>query len=253
MQNNKKIEPDLLENERIDDLEFENLKIIQNTTGFCFGIDSVLLSDFAKEVKNGSKVMDIGTGTGIISILLSKKANIKKIYGIEIQQEVANMAERSVKLNNLEDKISIINTNIKDIFDKFEPNTFDAIVTNPPYMKLNTGAKSDEIKKLISRHEVECNLEDIIKISYKLLKSRGEFYMVHRDERIVDILYLMRKYKLEPKKIRFIQSKVNKEPNLLLIKGVKDAGNQLKIERPLVVYNEDGSYTDEILEIYHKK
>mgnify|MGYP004453466989 FL=1 len=253
MQNNKKIEPDLLENERIDDLEFENLKIIQNTTGFCFGIDSVLLSDFAKEVKNGSKVMDIGTGTGIISILLSKKANIKKIYGIEIQQEVANMAERSVKLNNLEDKISIINTNIKDIFDKFEPNTFDAIVTNPPYMKLNTGAKSDEIKKLISRHEVECNLEDIIKISYKLLKSRGEFYMVHRAERIVDILYLMRKYKLEPKKIRFIQSKVNKEPNLLLIKGVKDAGNQLKIERPLVVYNEDGSYTDEILEIYHKK
>ena len=253
MQNNKKIEPDLLENERIDDLEFENLKIIQNTTGFCFGIDSVLLSDFAKEVKNGSKVMDIGTGTGIISILLSKKANIKKIYGIEIQQEVANMAERSVKLNNLEDKIPIINTNIKDIFDKFEPNTFDAIVTNPPYMKLNTGAKSDEIKKLISRHEVECNLEDIIKISYKLLKSRGEFYMVHRAERIVDILYLMRKYKLEPKKIRFIQSKVNKEPNLLLIKGVKDAGNQLKIERPLVVYNEDGSYTDEILEIYHKK
>lgn len=253
MQNNKKIEPDLLENERIDDLEFENLKIIQNTTGFCFGIDSVLLSDFAKEVKNGSKVMDIGTGTGIISILLSKKANVEKIYGVEIQQEVANMAERSVKLNNLEDKISIINTNIKNIFDKFEPNTFDVIVTNPPYMKLNTGAKSDEIKKLISRHEVECNLEDIIKISYKLLKSRGEFYMVHRAERIVDILYLMRKYKLEPKKIRFIQSKVNKDPNLLLIKGVKDAGNQLKIERPLVVYNEDGSYTNEILEIYHKK
>ena len=253
MQNHKKIEPDLLENERIDDLEFENLKIIQNTTGFCFGIDSVLLSDFAKEVKNGSKVMDIGTGTGIISILLSKKANVEKIYGVEIQQEVANMAERSVKLNNLEDKISIINTNIKDIFDKFEPNTFDVIVTNPPYMKLNTGAKSDEIKKLISRHEVECNLEDIIKISYKLLKSRGEFYMVHRAERIVDILYLMRKYKLEPKKIRFIQSKVNKDLNLLLIKGVKDAGNQLKIERPLVVYNEDGSYTNEILEIYHKK
>ena len=253
MQNNKKIEPDLLENERIDDLEFENLKIIQNKDGFCFGIDSVLLSDFAKEVKNGSKVMDIGTGTGIISILLSKKANVEKIYGVEIQQEVANMAERSVKLNNLEDKISIINTNIKDIFDKFEPNTFDVIVTNPPYMKLNTGAKSDEIKKLISRHEVECNLEDIIKISYKLLKSRGEFYMVHRAERIVDILYLMRKYKLEPKKIRFIQSKVNKDLNLLLIKGVKDAGNQLKIERPLVVYNEDGSYTNEILEIYHKK
>ena len=163
------------------------------------------------------------------------------------------MAKRSVKLNDLQDKIQIINKNIKNIFEEIEPNKIDAIVTNPPYMKLNTGAKNEEIKKLISRHEVECNLEDIIKISYKLLKSKGEFYMVHRAERIVDILYNLRKYKLEPKEIRFIHSKVGKEPNLVLIKAVKDAGEHLIIDTPLVVYNNDGTYTDEILKIYNKK
>lgn len=244
---------ELKENERIDDLEYKGLKIIQNKEGFCFGIDSVLLSDFAKNIKKDSVVVDIGTGTGIISILLSKKAEIKKIYGIEIQEEVADMAKRSVKLNDLQDKIQIINKNIKNIFEEIEPNKIDAIVTNPPYMKLNTGAKNEEIKKLISRHEVECNLEDIIKISYKLLKSKGEFYMVHRAERIVDILYNLRKYKLEPKEIRFIHSKVRKEPNLVLIKAVKDAGEHLIIDSPLVVYNNDGTYTDEILKIYNKK
>ncbi len=244
---------ELKENERIDDLEYKGLKIIQNKEGFCFGIDSVLLSDFAKNIKKDSVVVDIGTGTGIISILLSKKAEIKKIYGIEIQEEVADMAKRSVKLNDLQDKIQIINKNIKNIFEEIEPNKIDAIVTNPPYMKLNTGAKNEEIKKLISRHEVECNLEDIIKISYKLLKSKGEFYMVHRAERIVDILYNLRKYKLEPKEIRFIHSKVGKEPNLVLIKAVKDAGEHLIIDSPLVVYNNDGTYTDEILKIYNKK
>lgn len=244
---------DLLENERIDDLEFKNLKIIQNTKGFCFGIDSVLLSDFAKGIKKNSIVVDIGTGTGIISILLSAKTDIKKIYGIEIQEDVANMAKRSVALNELEDKIEVINTNIKDIFNFLEPNKIDAIVTNPPYMKLNTGAQNEEKKKLISRHEVECTLEDIIKISYKLLKSNGEFYMVHRAERIVDILYYLRQYKLEPKVLRFIQPKENKEPNLVLIKAVKNAGYQLTLEKPLIIYNNDGSYTDEILEIYNKK
>ncbi len=244
---------ELKENERIDDLEFKGLKIIQNSEGFCFGIDSVLLSDFAKEIKENSKVVDIGTGTGIISLLLCEKTELSKIYGIEIQEEIADMAKRSIILNNLEDKFEIINKNIKDIFEELEPNSIDAIVTNPPYMKLNTGAQNESKKKLISRHEIECNLEDIVKISYKLLKSKGEFYMVHRAERIVDILYYLRKYKLEPKKIRFIHSKKNKEPNLVLIKAIKDAGEHLKIEKPLVVYNDDGTYTDEILDIYNKK
>lgn len=244
---------ELKENERIDDLEFEGLKIIQNEKGFCFGIDSILLSDYSKNLKPNSKVVDIGTGTGIISILLSKKSKASKIYGVEIQEEVTEMAKRSVKYNGLENKVEIINKNIKDIFEEIQPNTIDAIVTNPPYMKLNTGAKSEVEKKLISRHEVECNLEDIIKISYKLLKSKGEFYMVHRAERIVDILYLLRCYRIEPKEIRFVQPYANKAPNLLLIKGVKDAGEQLKIDKPLIVYNDDGSYTEEILKIYNKK
>ena len=244
---------ELLENERIDDLEFNNLKIIQNTSGFCFGIDSILLSDYAKNLKNGSKVIDIGTGTGIIGILLCAKSRLSHITGIEIQEEVVEMARRSIQLNNLEDKFDIININIKDVFKYIEPNTIDCIVTNPPYMKLNSGAQNIEKKKLISRHEIECDLEDIIKISYKLLKSKAEFYMVHRAERIVDIMYLMRKYRLEPKQIRFVQSKQNSNPNLVLFKCVKDAGNALKIDRPLIIYNEDGTYTDEIYKIYNKE
>lgn len=243
----------LRENERIDDLEFKGLKIIQNKEGFCFGIDSVLISDYAKNLKRDSKVIDIGTGTGIIGILLCGKSQLAHITGIEIQEEVAEMAKRSIKLNDLEEKFDIQNINIKDVFDVIEPNTIDAIVTNPPYMKLNTGAKNVEKKKLISRHEVECNLEDIISISYKLLKSKGEFYMVHRAERIVDIMFLLRKYKLEPKRIRFVHPRKEKEPNLVLIKCVKDAGNGLKIDKPLIVYDDNGNYTDEIYEIYNKE
>lgn len=243
----------LKENERIDDLEFKGLKIIQNKEGFCFGIDSVLISDYAKNLKKGAKVIDIGTGTGIIGILLCEKSEAKHITGIEIQEEVADMAKRSIKLNNLEEKFDVKNINIKDIFTQIEPNTIDAIVTNPPYMKLNTGAKNIEKKKLISRHEVECNLEDIIKISYKLLKSKSEFYMVHRAERMVDILYLLRKYRLEPKTIRFVHPRKEKEPNLILIKCVKDGGNGLKIDAPLIVYDDEGNYTDEIYKIYNKE
>ena len=243
---------ELKENERIDDLEYKNLKIIQNKKGFCFGIDSVLLSDYAKNIKKDSTVIDIGTGTGIISLLLCKKTELKKIYGIEIQKEVAEMASRSVKINNLQDKFEVINLDINRIFEIFEPNKFDAIVTNPPYKKNNTGLKSIEEKQLISRHEVKCTLEDIIEKSSKLLKSLGEFYIVHRAERLVDIMCLLRKYKLEPKNIRFVQSKVEEKPSLILIKAVKNAKEFLKIDKPLVVYDEYGKYTDEILKIYNK-
>ena len=244
---------ELKENERIDDLEYKGLKIIQNKRGFCFGVDSVLLSDFAKEIKNNTKVVDIGTGTGIISLLLSKKTNVKKIYGIEIQAEVAHMAQRSVKMNNLEDRVEIINTNIKDVFEYLEPYSIDAIVTNPPYKKEKTGIINIDKTQIISRHEVECNLEDIISISYKLLKDLGEFYMVHRAERLVDIMVLLRKYKLEPKKIRFVHSKANDKPKLILIKAIKCAREYLKVEKPLIIYRDDGKYTDEILRIYEKK
>ena len=248
----KKIEVKLEENERIDDLEFKDLKIIQNKDGFCFGIDSVLISDFSKTIRNGSVIADFGTGTGIISILLSGKTNLKKIYGIEVQEEVAEMALRSVKLNNLENKIEIINDNLKNLNKYFKTDFFDAIVTNPPYQKNDTGLKSENKRHLISRHEIECNLEDIVKISKSYLKDKGEMYLVHRPERLVDILYLLRKYKIEPKEIRFVNPKANQKPNLVLIKSVKNGKEFLKVREPLIVYNEDGTYTDEILEIYGK-
>lgn len=244
---------ELKENERIDDLEYKGLKLIQNKDGFCFGVDSVLLSDYAKKIKKGAKVIDIGTGTGIISILLCEKTNLEKIYGIEIQQEVAEMAKRSAKLNNLENKFEIINANIKDIFNILNKYEYDVVVTNPPYKKANTGVTSTDKKQLISRHEIECTLEDIIENSSKLLKDLGEFYMVHRAERLVDIMCLLRKYKLEPKNIRFVHSRVDEKPTLILIRAVKGAKEFLKIDKPLIIYREDGEYTDEILEIYDKK
>ena len=238
--------------ERVDDLQLNGLKIIQNTNGFCFGIDSVILSEFAKNIKKNAKVLDLGTGTGIISILLCGKTNLSKIIGVEVQQEVADMAKRSTKLNDLENKFEVINENIINLDKIYENNSFDAIVTNPPYKKENTGILNDEKKKLISRHEILAKLEDYIKISNKLLKDKGEFYMVHRPERLVDILSLMRKYKIEAKILKFVSPNKNKEPNLILIKGIKNANSFLRVEKNLYVYNEDGKYTNEILKIYNK-
>ena len=242
----------LKENERIDDLEFQELKIIQKPEGFCFGIDAVLLSDYAKEIKNNAKVLDLGTGTGILSILLSGKTKLSKIYGIEIQKEIADMAQRSVELNNLNNKIEIINTDINNLEDFFDINTFDAIVTNPPYKNENSGKINDNEYKYISRHETTANLSKFINISFKMLKDKGSFYMVHRPERLVDIIYELRKNKLEPKNIRFVYSNKNKEPKLVLIKAVKNANRFLKIDKPLFIYDEDGKYTDELLKIYNK-
>ena len=244
---------ELKENERIDDLEYKNLKIIQDKDGFCFGIDSVLLSDFAKDIKKQAKVLDLGTGTGIISILLCGKTDLNKIIGVEIQKEVAEMASRSSKLNNLENKFEVINENILNLKNIFENQSFDVIVTNPPYKKKNTGIINENEKKVISRHEITADLADFIKISKDLLKDKGEFYMVHRPERLVDILSLMRENKIEPKILRFVFSKKDSEPKLILIKGIKNAKPFLKIENNLYIYNEKGNYTEEILKIYNKK
>ena len=242
----------LQENERIDDLEFKGLKIIQNEKGFCFGMDSILLSDFAKKIKSKSKVVDLGTGTGIIPILLTGKTDAEKIYGIEIQKEVAQMAKRSVELNKLEEKIEIINENILNLKNISKKGSIDAIVTNPPYKKANTGIVNEENKKLISRHEITATLDDFIEMSSYLLKDFGEFYMVHRPERLVDILNIMRAKKIEPKKIRMVNPNINKKSNLVLIKGVKCGKPFLEVEKNLYVYNLDGTYTEEILKIYNK-
>ena len=236
----------LKENERIDNLEYKNLKIIQNIKGFCFGIDSVILSDFAKDVRNNSIGADLGTGTGIIGILLSAKTKLKKIIGIEVQEDIADMAKRSISLNRLEEKFEVININIKNVEEKFKRESLDFVITNPPYKKLDTGKVNENEYKYISRHECSANLEDFIKASKYLLKDKGSLYMVHRPERLADIIELMRKYKIEPKKIRFVYSNIEKEPTLVLIKGIKNA-------MPLIIYNENGEYTDEIYKIYNKE
>lgn len=241
------------ENERIDDLGIKNLKIIQNKEGFCFGIDSVLLSDFAKNIKKDSLVLDLGTGTGIIPILLCGKTNLKKVIGVEIQEEVYNMAKKSIKLNNLENKFEIINENILNLEKIYKENTFDVITTNPPYKKIDTGILNENKKKIVSRHEITASLEDFLKVSKRLLKDKGEFYMVHRPERLIDIIYNMRKYKIEPKIIRFVFSNKNKEPKLVLIKGIKNAKPFLKIEKNLYIYDENGKYSKEIEKIYNNK
>ena len=242
----------LMPNERIDELELNNLKIIQKNDAFCFGIDSVLLSDFARKIKNNSKVLDLGTGTGILGILLCAKTNLKQITGIEIQKDIADMATRSIQLNNLQGKFDILNCNIKDIDKLLKIDSYDAIVTNPPYKKPNSGKINENKTKLISRHEIEANLDDFIRISFKMLKDKGTLYMVHRAERIVDILSTMRKYKMEPKRIRFVYSNKNSESKLVLLEATKNAKPFVKIERPLYVYNENGDYTQELLQIYNK-
>ena len=242
----------LKENERIDDLEFKNLKIIQNKDGFCFGIDSILLTDFAKNIKQNSKIIDLGTGTGIIPILLYGKTKNTKFVGVEIQPEVAEMANRSVKLNLLENNIEILNTNILELSKIYNRGSFDVVTTNPPYKKINTGVINENNKKLISRHEITASLDDFIKTASFLLKDLGEFYMVHRPDRLVDIFYSMRKNKIEPKKIKFVYPNKNKKTNLVLIKGIKNGKQFLEFENNLYVYNEDGNYTDEILKIYNK-
>ena len=244
-----KIFPD----ERIDDLEFNNLKIIQNKNFFCFGIDSVLISNFCAKNKSASNAVDIGSGSGIISILIASKTRIKHIYGIEIQNEVAEMSKRSIELNHLEDKIEILNIDLKDATKYMNPNSIDCVVTNPPYMKNGTGAKNENKQKIIARHEVETTLSEILNISYKLLKDKGEFFMIHRVDRLVDILSEMRAQRLEPKEIQFVHPYVNKSPNLVMLRAVKNGGRELKVLDPLVVYNNNGEYTDEILKIYGKK
>lgn len=243
----------LEKNERIDDLEYQNLKIIQNTDGFCFGMDSVLLSDFAKEIKSGSKIIDLGTGTGILGILLSAKTQNTQIVGVEIQEEVAKMAQKSILLNHLENRFTIICENINHLKERYEPGLFDAIVTNPPYKKLGTGATNEVDKKLISRHEVSATLEDFIAISSYLLKDRGNLYMVHRPERLTDILVNLRQHRLEPKELKLVHPYEQKAPNLILIKATKNAKPFLTIDKPLYIYRKNGEYTDEILKIYHKE
>lgn len=244
---------ELKNNERIDDLQFKNLKIIQNSQGFCFGIDAILLSDFAKDMKRTELVVDLCTGTGVIPILLAGKTDAKKIIGVEIQEECADMAKRSVVLNNLEDRVEIVNIDLKLLKNVIPSATVDVVTVNPPYMKRGTGVINEKDAIIISKHEVSCTLEDVIKEAARLLKFNGEFYMIHKSERIADVFCTMRKYKIEPKRVRFVYPQVDKPSNLVLVEGTRSGKEFLKHEKPLIVYKENKEYTDEIYKIYNIK
>lgn len=240
----------LNEDERIDDLQLNGLKIIQNPNWFCFGIDSVLLSDFAKDLKKDSLVLDLGTGTGIIPILLCGKTQLKKVVGVEVQEDVFNITKRNIVLNNLKDKFEVINDNINNLDKYFNKNKFDVIITNPPYKKKGDGVKNEIVQRLISRHEILATLEDFIRISSDFLKDKGNFYMVHKVERLADIMVYMRKYKIEPKRLRLVFSNIESKPILVLINGIKNAKPFLKIDSNIYIYDKDGNYTNQIKEIY---
>ncbi len=240
---------ELKDNERIDDLQRNGYKIIQNEKKFCFGMDAVLLSGFVS-VKQGERILDIGTGTGIIPILLEAKTDGEHFTGLEIQEESAEMASRSVAFNGLSDKIDIICDDINNAGELFAPGSFDVITTNPPYMIGKHGLTGDNREKAIARHEIYCTLEDIVREGSRLLKDKGRFYMVHRPFRLVEIFNTLTKYRLEPKRLKMVHPFIDKEPNMVLLEALKGGNSRLTVEKPLIVYKEPGVYMDEIYDIY---
>ena len=241
----------LLPGERIDDLQRKGYKIIQNTEKFCFGMDAVLLSGFAT-VKPGELVLDMGTGTGIIPILLEAKTEGKHFTGLEIQTESADMARRSVALNNLAEKIDIVNGDIKEASKIFGKNVMNVVTVNPPYMNDLHGIKNPDMPKAIARHEVLCTLEDVVREASAVLKQNGRFYMVHRPHRLVEIITMMTKYKLEPKRMRLVHPYKDKEANMVLIEGLKGGKSMIKVESPIVVYESENVYTEQLLKLYNE-
>ena len=243
------MEVKLQSGEQIVDLERNGYKIIQNRERFCFGMDAVLLTGFAK-VGKGERALDLGTGTGIIPILLEAKTEGQDFEALEIQPESAEMARRSVMLNNLQDRIKIVDGDIKEASKIFGAASFNVVTTNPPYMTENHGVKNPDEPKAIARHELLCSLDDVIREASRCLKSKGKMYMVHRPNRLVDIFDTMRKYHLEPKRMRLVYPYVNKAANMVLIEAVKGGNSQLIVEEPLIVYKTDGTYTDALLKMY---
>lgn len=239
----------LREGERLDDLQRCGYQIIQDPSRFCFGMDAVLLSSFAK-VRPDETVIDLGTGTGILPLLLAGKTKGKHFTGLEIQEESAEMAQRSVRYNDLEARISIVCGDIKDAAERFGASSFDVVTSNPPYMIDAHGLKNNLDAKTIARHEVLCSLEDVIAQTSKLLRPGGRCYFVHRPFRLVEILSLMSAYKIEPKRMQLVYPYIDKEPNMVLIEGLRDGKPRLTVEKPLIVYKSPGEYTDEIYEIY---
>lgn len=238
--------------ERLDDLQINGYEIIQHPGKFCFGIDAVLLSNFAR-VKKGERTLDLGTGTGIIPILLTAKTEGDEFVGLEIQDESADMAQRSVAHNHLGERVKIVHGDIKEASSIFGSASFDVITTNPPYMIGKHGIANASDTKAIARHEVLCTLDDILRESAKILKPGGRFYMVHRPFRLAEILSKMVQVGIEPKRMRMVHPFIDKEPNMVLVEGKRGGNSRMTVERPLIVYKDTGVYSDELLGEYGLK
>jgi tRNA1Val (adenine37-N6)-methyltransferase len=239
----------LKENERLDELQRNGYRIIQNPEKFCFGMDAVLLTGFAAQAK-GASLLDLGTGTGIIPILMEAKTEIPHLTGLEVQEESADMARRSVELNGLSDKISIVTGDIKEAGSLFKAASFDCITCNPPYMIGQHGLTNPDEPKAIARHEVLCTFDDVARVTAKLLRPGGHFYLVHRPFRLAEIITTLSAYKLEPKRMQLVYPYVDKEPNMVLIEAVRGGKPRMTVEKPLIVYSEPGKYMPEIYDIY---
>lgn len=234
--------------ERVDDLQ-NGFYVIQNQNKFCFGMDAVLLSGFAR-IRKGDHVLDMGTGTGIIPILLKSKTKGEHFTGLEIQEECADMATRSVQYNGLESAVDIVCGDIKEAAGIFGAASFDVVTSNPPYIIGAHGLQNPYMAKAIARHEVLCTLEDVVSQASKVLKDRGRFFMVHRPFRLAEIFSVLTRYKVEPKRMQLVYPYIDREPNMVLIEALKGGNSRITVEKPLIVYEKPGVYTKDILEIY---
>lgn len=241
----------LQEGERLDDLQRDGLKIIQNPAWFCFGMDAVLLSAFA-HVKKAQTCLDLGCGNGVIPILLAGRTKGASFTGLELQPDVAEMAQRSVQYNQLEGKVHIVQGDIKEATSIFEAASFDVVTSNPPYLTQSHGLVSETDHKAVARHELHCTLEDVVSNAARLLKPGGHFFLVHRPFRLAEIITCMVSHKLEPKRMRLVYPYVDKEPNMVLVEGVRGGNSRIKVEKPLIVYESEQIYTEEVRRLYYE-
>ncbi len=241
----------LREGERLDDLQRDGLQLIQNPAWFCFGMDAVLLSAFAR-VKKGSSCLDLGCGNGVIPILLAGRTEGSSFTGLELQPDIAEMAQRSVQYNHLEEEVQIVNGDIKEATSIFGAASFDVVTCNPPYLIQAHGLVSETDHKAIARHELKCTLEDVVANAAKLLRPGGHFFLVHRPFRLAEIITCMAAHKLEPKRMRLVYPYVDKEPNMVLLEGVRGGNSRVEVEKPLIVYEKENVYTEEVRKLYYE-
>lgn len=229
------------EYENIEDLGLKGYRVIQNKDGFCFGSDAVLLSRFAKPKKN-ARVLDLCTGTGIIPVLMWGLNELSEICAVEIVDEVADMARRTMELNGLSENIKVICDDLKNAPEIYGKRSFDVVTCNPPYMNVGGGLINPKEKLALARHEIACTLDDVVRVSKSVLKPCGKIFMVHRADRLCDVIDTFRKYKIEPKRLRVVYPSSSKEASLVLVEGAEGGKAQLKVEPPLFMYDDDGNY-----------